>query len=73
MERHTTLYAELNNSCDKTKLTSWTKHVNQRGTVYTIRFFDKAAMMDPNGQDFSSTSDAIIIEFLTMSKNTIRT
>ena len=48
MERHTTLNKELNESCEKNKLTSWTKHVNHRGIVYTIRFDDKSAMFDPN-------------------------
>lgn len=60
MEHHTTLNAELNNSCEKSKLTSWTKHVNHRGTVYTIRFSEKAAMFDPTAQEFLSTSDPII-------------
>ena len=48
MERHVTLYKELNESCEKAKVTSWTKHVNHRGITYTIRFDDKSAMFDPN-------------------------
>ena len=46
MDRHLTLNKELNDSCDKSALLSWTKHVNQRGTVYTIRFEDRSAMFD---------------------------
>ena len=50
MEHHTTLNEELNNSCETSKLTSWTKHVNHKGTVYTIRFLGKEAILDPKDQ-----------------------
>ena len=47
MERHSSLYDSLNDSCKKSNLTSWTKHVNTRGTVYTIRFDENSAILDP--------------------------
>ena len=59
MEHHTTLNDELNKSCKKSKLTSWTKHVNHRGTFYTIRFNDKEAILDPKGQGYPSNSTFI--------------
>ena len=60
MERHTTLNDDLNRSCEKSKLTSWTKHINHRGTVYTIRFSDKEAILDPRDQENLSNVNSII-------------
>ena len=54
MDRHKTLNDSLNDSCQKSKLTSWTKHVNQRGTVYTIRFDESTAILDPSDPDKSN-------------------
>ena len=59
MEHHTTLYEELNYSCETSKLSSWTKHVNYRGTFYSIRFHDKEAILDPKGQVNSLPSTSI--------------
>ena len=53
MERHSTLNNSLNDSCKNSNLTSWTKHVNKRGSVYTIRFDEGSAILDPNDPDNS--------------------
>ena len=53
MDRHSSLNVSLNEDCQKSKLTSWTKHVNQRGTVYTIRFQESSAILDPSDPDNS--------------------
>ena len=60
MDRHSTLNDSLNQSCQKSKLTSWTKHVNQRGTVYTIRFSETTSILDPNDPDKSDHIQNII-------------
>ena len=60
MDRHSTLNDSLNASCEKSKLTSWTKHVNQRGTVYAIRFAESSAILDPNDPDKSNPVKHII-------------
>ena len=59
MDRHKTLNDSLNDSCQKSKLTSWTKHVNQRGTVYTIRFDESTAILDPSDPDKSNHAQKI--------------
>ena len=50
MEQQITLYKSLDESIKDCDLTSWTKHVNRRGIIYTIRFEHKAAILDPRDQ-----------------------
>ena len=50
MEQHTSLHKSLDESSKECDLTSWTKHVNRRGIVFTIRYEHKAAMFDPRDQ-----------------------
>ena len=59
MDRHKALNDSLNDSCQKSKLTSWTRHVNQRGTVYTIRFDESTAILDPNDPDKSNQAQKV--------------
>ena len=60
MERHSSLYKSLNDSCLNSNLTSWTKHVNKRGSVYTIRFDESTAILDPNDLENSDQAKDII-------------
>ena len=60
MDRHSTLYDSLNDSCKKSKLKSWTRHVNQKGTVYTIRFDETSAILDQSDPDNSYQRNTII-------------
>ena len=60
MDRHSTLYDSLNGSCKKSKLKSWTRHVNQKGTVYTIRFDETSAILDPSDPDNSNQGNTVI-------------
>ena len=59
MEQHISLHKSLDESSKECDLTSWTKHVNRRGIVYTIRFAHKAAILDPRDQDSDASQNRI--------------
>ena len=50
MDQHISLNKSLDDSNKVCDLSSWTKHVNRRGIVYTIRYAHKSAILDPRDQ-----------------------
>ena len=56
MDQHISLHKSLDESNKICDLSSWTKHVNRRGIVYTVRYEHKAAILDPTPRDQNYTT-----------------